>query len=267
MEKVSEKQGSSAVDISIAIADAFFRHCTRAAAARQAQHCHSTFPRPSSRDLNLHYRWRAQHHKRSQSQFDAYKAANSTARTSQQSTGEMIHMGLSSENKSKVRLLPTEHCSWNNQARSQMRWRQLVLWVWWWISWWHKHHKQEELPTSFTDRFGTDKKTSKKEVIAPLPSPRRKLCLGNEDGNTENIYFIFQKRLDFQASWLSCFSSTMQQMLRKCTFAISSWASCSSKPYKTEHLVTNQCPHSSAPSTKQSRGGHLIFSLPLLISI
>lgn len=32
MEKVSEKQGSSAVDVSIAMMAAFFRHCTRAAA-------------------------------------------------------------------------------------------------------------------------------------------------------------------------------------------------------------------------------------------
>lgn len=209
MEKVSEKQGSSAVDISIPMMAAFFRHCTRAAAVahtRQAQHCHRTFPRLSSRDLNFHYPWRAQHHERSQSQFDAYKAGNSTAPTSQHSTGQMIHKGLSSENKSKVRLLPTEHCSWNNQARSQMHWGQLVLWVWWWISWWHKHHKQEELPTSFTDRFGTDKKTSKKEVIAPLPSPRRKLCLENEDGNTENTYFVFPEE-----AWLLSILTFMLQ--------------------------------------------------------
>lgn len=201
MEKVSEKQDSSAVDISIPMMAAFFRHCTRAAAgaADRTPHKHSTvtvqFLVCRAVDLNLHYRWRAQHHEWSWSQFDAYKAGNSTDRTSQHSTGQMICKGLSSENKSKVRLLPTEHCSWNNQARSQMHWRQLVLWVRWWISWWHKHHKQEELPTSFTDRFGTDQKTSKKEVIAPLPSPRESCAWKTRMVTLKTSIWSSQKRL------------------------------------------------------------------------
>lgn len=232
---------------------------------RQAQHCHRT-SRLSSHDLNLHYQWRAQHCEQSWSQFDAYKAGNSTDRTAQHNTGQLIHKGLSSENKSKVTLLPTEHCSWNNQARSQMCWWQLVLWVWWWISWWHKHHKQEELPTSFTDRFGTDQKTSKKEVIAPLPSPRRKLCLENKDGNTENIYLVFPeealgtyKHLDFHAlvPWCNrCWNALL----------LSCWASCSSKPYKTKHLSQTSVPTHQLHQ-QNSRRGHLIFSLPLLISM
>lgn len=162
MEKVSEKAGLSSSWHQHSYDGSLLQALHQSSSSscrlhtRQAQHCHSTFPHLSSCDLNLGYQWRAQHHERSQSQFDAYKAGNSTDWTAQHSTGQMIHKGLSSENKSKVRLLPTGHCSWNNQARSQMRWRQLVLWVCWWISWWHKHHKQEELPTSFTDRFGTD---------------------------------------------------------------------------------------------------------------
>lgn len=275
MEKVSEKQGSSAVDTSIPMMAAFFRHCTRAAAGA-ADHTpdkHSTvtvhFLVCRAVDLNLHYRWRAQHHEWSWSQFDAYKAGNSTDRTSQHSIEQMICKGLSSENKSKVRLLPTEHCSWNNQARSQMHLRQLVLWVRWWISWWHKHHKQEELPTSFTDRFGTDQKTSKKEVIAPLPSPRRKLCLENEDSNTENVYLVFpeealgtHKHLDFHALvpwcnrrwWNALLLPLVEPAAHQNHTKLSTWSQISA-------------PHSSTPSTKQSRRGHLIFSLPLLVSI
>lgn len=171
---------------------------------RQAQHCHSTFPHLPSRDLNLNYRGRAQHHEQSWSQFDAYKAGNSTAWTSQHSTGQMIHRGLSSENKSRgccqqstaagitkpeaKRVDNSWSCESDDESADD------------------KHHKQEELPTSFTDRFGTDQKTSKKDVIAPLPSPRRKLCLENKDGNTENVYLIFpeealctHKHLDFHA--------------------------------------------------------------------
>lgn len=98
----------------------------------------------------------------------------------------------------------------------------------------------------------SDQKTSKKEVIAPLPSPRRKLCLENEDGNTENIYLVFpeealgtHKHLDLHALVPWCNSCWWNALLLSC------WASCSSKPHKTKHLVTNQCPHSSAPSTKQ----------------
>lgn len=233
-----------------------------AVAHRPAQHCH--IPCLSTVDG-------AQHHERSQSQVGAHKAGNSTDWTSQHSTWPIVCKGLSSENKSKVRLLPTEHCSWNYQARSQMRWRQLVLWVWW-ISWWHKHHKQEKLPTSFTDRFGIDQKTSKKEVIAPLPSPRRKLCLENEGGNAENIYLVFpeealgtHKHLDFHALVPWCNRCWWNALLLS-LFEPAAHQN-HTKPYKTKHLVTNQGPHSSASSTKQSRRGHLIFSLPLLISI
>lgn len=186
-----------------------------------------------------------------------------TAQTEHHSTGQMIHKGLSSENKSKVRLLPTEHCSWNNQARSQMHWRQLVLWVWWWISWWHKHHKQEELPTSFTDRSGTDQKTSKKEVIAPLPSPRRKLCLENKHGNTENIYLVFpkealgtHKHLDFHALvpwcnrcwWNALLLSLVEAAVHQNHTKLSTWSQISA--------FTHQL-------YQQNRRGHLIFSLHL----
>lgn len=265
MEKVSEKQGSSAVESAFLWwMAAFFRHCPE-----QLQlHTDST---ALSHFLSVHCRRRAQHHEQSQSQFDAHRAGNSTDWTAQHSTGPIICKGLSSENSSKVRLLPTEHCSWNYQARSQMRWRQLVLWVWW-ISWWHKHHKQEKLPTSFTDRFGIDQKTSKKEVIAPLPSPRRKLCLENEDDNAENIYLVFpeealgtHKHIDFHAlvPWCNrCWWNALLLSLFEPAAHQNHY-----RPYKTKHLVTNQCPHSSASSTKQSRRGHLIFSLPLLISI
>lgn len=96
MEKVSEKQGSSTVDMSIRMMAASSRHHNRApaVAANRKMDKYSIFTVHFLICwviyLNLHYRWMAQHRKRSASYFDAYKAGNSRERTSHHSTVQMI---------------------------------------------------------------------------------------------------------------------------------------------------------------------------------
>lgn len=165
MEKVSEKQGSSAVDISIPMMAAFLRHCSRAAAVSHPdKHSIVTGHCLGCRAVI----WTSIIHEGLSTTSDPTASLmptkQETAQLQQHSTvqGKWFTKVCPVRTNPKSGCWPTEHCSWNNHAWSQMCWGQLVLWVWWWISWWHKHHKQEELPTSFTDRFGTDKKTSKK---------------------------------------------------------------------------------------------------------
>lgn len=269
MEKVSEKQGSSAVDISIPVMAAFFRHCSRAAAVSHPDkhsivtgHClgcraviwtsiileglsTTSNPRASLMPTKQETA-QLQHHSTVQGKWFTRVCpvrTNPKSGCCQQSTAAGITM-------------PEAKCvedSWSCESDDESAddtnttSRKSCL-----------HHSQIGLEQI--------RKLARKKWL-PLCLALGESCAWKTRMVTLKISILSsQKRLDFQASWLSCFSSMMQQMLRKCTFAISCWASCSSKPHKTKHLVTNQCPthqlHQQNRAGDDTSSSHCLRSSP-----
>lgn len=271
MEKVSEKQGSSTVDISIRMMTASFRHHNRApaVAANRKMDKYSIFTVHflvcRVMDLDLHY-WRtAQHHKQLAILMPTKQV---TAEKEHHSTAQMIRRRVC-PGRTNLNLKPTEHGSWITEREAKYAVRRagpvsLVM-----------NQLMTRTPQTGRARYTIywwvwKKSESYQEAVAPVPSPGRTLRLENEDENREDTYVIFPgEALGTQrASCLSCFSSATQTAWRN---ALSlALVNCSSKLYKTNQLITNQQPGSrcflSTLSTKHTRRKHLIFSLHLLIS-
>lgn len=217
MEKVSVKQGSSTVDISILMMAASFRHHRAPAVVGNQKWTSTAFSQYISsavESLNLHFQWMAQHRKQLASYFDAYKAGNSREGTSHHSTVQMTCKSLSNENKAE-----NSSC-WLQSAAAGIT-EQEAKWV---KDGWPCEAKDESADDAnstnrksklcvFTDGVGVDRTANKrKEAPAPLPNHRRKLCQGNEDGSSETAYVVFSERaLGTQwASSLSRFGSVVQ---------------------------------------------------------
>lgn len=273
MEKVGKKQGSSGVVISILMMAAFFRHCTRAAAvaADRTADKHSTVTVHSL--ICRAVIWTYVIDEGLSTMSDPGASLMPTKQVTAQIEQHSTVQGKWFTTVCPVRTNPQSGCcqlstaagitkpeakcvddSWSCESDDESADDTNTT-------------KQEELPTSFTDRLGTDQKTSKKEVIAPLPSPRRKLCLENKDGNTENVYLVFQeealgthKHLDFHALvpwcnrcwWNALLLSLVEPATHQNHTKLSTWSQVSAPTHQLH---------------QQNRRGNLIFSLPLFISI
>lgn len=211
MEKVSEKQGSSAVDISIPTMAAFFRHCTRAAAVTADctpdKHSIVTVHFLSCRAVIWTYIINEGLSTMSDPGASLMPTKQVTAQTEHHSTVQ----GKWFTRVCPVRTNPKSGCCQQSTAAGITKPEAKCVDN----SWSCESDDESADDVNTTSRksclhhsqIGLEQiRKLARKVIAPLPSPRRKLCLENEDGNTENIYLVFpeealgtHKHLDFHA--------------------------------------------------------------------